>query len=53
MWKADGIARKGDGPGFMVLNPDFEEYFEHLRLGWGRRAWTQIAKIRSSMDRQF
>ncbi|KAK9357263.1 hypothetical protein V1504DRAFT_436905 [Lipomyces starkeyi] len=25
-------ARKGDGPGFMVLNPDFEEYFEHLLL---------------------
>ncbi|KAK9327635.1 hypothetical protein V1520DRAFT_35427 [Lipomyces starkeyi] len=31
-WEVDRIARNGDGPGFMVLNPDFEEYFEHLRI---------------------
>ncbi|KAK9364583.1 hypothetical protein V1509DRAFT_572700 [Lipomyces kononenkoae] len=31
-WEVNRIARKGDGSSFMVLNPDFEEYFEQLRL---------------------
>lgn len=30
-WEADRIAVKGDGPGFTVVNPDFEEYFETVR----------------------
>ncbi|KAJ6009194.1 hypothetical protein N7522_004210 [Penicillium canescens] len=31
-WEADRIALKSDGPGFAVLNPEFEAYFEDLRL---------------------
>lgn len=43
-WETDRIAEKTDGPAFTVLNPDFEAYFEGLRLlagepdeGVGRR----------------
>lgn len=31
-WEADRISQKGDGPAFTVLNPEFEAYFEKLRL---------------------
>ena len=31
-WETDRIAQKGDGPAFMVVNPDFKAYFEDLRL---------------------
>ncbi|KAE8351240.1 hypothetical protein BDV28DRAFT_162479 [Aspergillus coremiiformis] len=30
-WEEDRMAKKGDGPGFLMVNPDFEEYFEQLR----------------------
>ncbi|KAJ5289028.1 hypothetical protein N7478_002058 [Penicillium angulare] len=30
-WETDRIAQKGDGPAFMVVNPDFKPYFEDLR----------------------
>lgn len=30
-WEDDRIARKGDGPSFSMINPDFEAYFEELR----------------------
>lgn len=30
-WETDRIAQKGDGPAFMVVNPDFKPYFEGLR----------------------
>ncbi|GMG30548.1 unnamed protein product [Aspergillus oryzae] len=30
-WEQDRIAKKGDGPGFMMINPDFEAYFVQLR----------------------
>ncbi|CAG7937353.1 unnamed protein product [Penicillium nalgiovense] len=30
-WETDRIAQKSDGPGFTVLNPEFEPYFESLR----------------------
>jgi hypothetical protein len=42
-WETDRIAQKSDGPGFTVLNPEFEPYFESLRhlagepRGSGRR----------------
>ncbi|KAJ5248162.1 hypothetical protein N7524_012122 [Penicillium chrysogenum] len=42
-WETDRIAQKSDGPGFTVLNPEFEPYFESLRQlageprGTGRR----------------
>jgi len=31
-WEQDRIALKGDGPAFTVVNPDFKDYFEELRL---------------------
>ena len=31
-WETERIAQKGDGPAFTVINPDFETYFEELRL---------------------
>jgi hypothetical protein len=30
-WEEDRIAKKGDGAGFTLIFPDFEEYFEALR----------------------
>lgn len=30
-WEQDRIAKKGDGPGFTMVFPDFEDYFETLR----------------------
>ncbi|RDW86768.1 uncharacterized protein DSM5745_03410 [Aspergillus mulundensis] len=42
-WEEDRIAVKGDGAGFLMVNPDFETYFEQLRaiagepVGKGRR----------------
>lgn len=30
-WEADRIQDRGDGPGFTVVYPDFEDYFETLR----------------------
>lgn len=30
-WETERIAQKGDGPGFTMINPDFEKYFEKLR----------------------
>ncbi|KAL2877169.1 hypothetical protein SGCOL_007563 [Colletotrichum sp. CLE4] len=30
-WEADRIAKRGDGPKFALVFPDFEEYFEELR----------------------
>ncbi|KAJ5703874.1 hypothetical protein N7493_011012 [Penicillium malachiteum] len=30
-WETDRIAKKGDGPAFTVVNPDFRAYFEDLR----------------------
>ncbi|CAI7678097.1 unnamed protein product [Penicillium pancosmium] len=31
-WETERIALKGDGPAFAVVNPDFKDYFENLRL---------------------
>ncbi|KAJ5594205.1 uncharacterized protein N7459_000413 [Penicillium hispanicum] len=31
-WETARIAQKGDGPAFSVINPDFQTYFEDLRL---------------------
>jgi hypothetical protein len=41
-WEENRIAKKGDGPAFTLIFPDFEEYFEALRkmageAGPGRR----------------
>jgi hypothetical protein len=43
-WEAERVAKKGDGPKFLMIHPDFEEYFENLRQlagdpvdGLGRR----------------
>ncbi|KAL5000189.1 hypothetical protein BDV10DRAFT_39327 [Aspergillus recurvatus] len=30
-WEEDRIAARGDGAGFLMVYPDFEEYFEQLR----------------------
>jgi hypothetical protein len=30
-WEVDRIAKKGDGPAFTLIFPDFEEYFEKVR----------------------
>lgn len=30
-WEAERIEKKGNGPGFSVIHPDFEEYFEKVR----------------------
>lgn len=30
-WEQDRIAKKGDGPAFTLIYPDFEDYFETLR----------------------
>ncbi|KXH53421.1 dimethylaniline monooxygenase [Colletotrichum nymphaeae SA-01] len=30
-WEVDRIAKRGDGPKFALVFPDFEEYFEELR----------------------
>lgn len=30
-WEEDRIAERGDGPQFIVIHPDFENYFETLR----------------------
>lgn len=30
-WERERIAKKGDGPGFTLVYPDFEEYFETVR----------------------
>ncbi|KAF2995054.1 hypothetical protein E8E13_001544 [Curvularia kusanoi] len=30
-WEADRIKEKGDGPGFAMVYPQFEEYFEEVR----------------------
>ncbi|KAL3463011.1 hypothetical protein BJX64DRAFT_299235 [Aspergillus heterothallicus] len=30
-WEEERIRVKGDGTGFLMVNPDFEEYFEQLR----------------------
>ncbi|PKY08290.1 monooxygenase [Aspergillus campestris IBT 28561] len=30
-WENERIAAKGDGPGFLSVNPEFEPYFEHVR----------------------
>ncbi|KAL4908085.1 hypothetical protein BDW74DRAFT_189369 [Aspergillus multicolor] len=42
-WEEERIAVRGDGAGFLMVNPDFETYFEQLRsiagepVGKGRR----------------
>lgn len=38
VWERDRIAIKGDGPGFMVLHPNFNEYFEEVRALAGEGA---------------
>ncbi|KAI5241130.1 FAD/NAD(P)-binding domain-containing protein [Aureobasidium subglaciale] len=30
-WEAERVKKKGDGPGFNVIHPEFEEYFETVR----------------------
>lgn len=30
-WETDGISQRGDGQGFIVVNPHYEAYFEKLR----------------------
>lgn len=30
-WEEDRVRAKGDGPGFLTIHPDFEEYFEMVR----------------------
>ena len=35
-WEEDRIAEKGDGPIFTVVHPDFDDYFETLRLWAGK-----------------
>ena len=30
-WETDRIAERGDGAGFTLVHPEFEEYFENLR----------------------
>lgn len=30
-WEAERVRKKGDGPAFNVIHPEFEEYFETVR----------------------
>ncbi|KAK7964412.1 FAD/NAD(P)-binding domain-containing protein [Apiospora saccharicola] len=37
-WEAERIASRGDGPGFTLVHPEFEAYFERLRALAGEGA---------------
>lgn len=37
-WEVDRVAKKGDGGGFSLVFPEFEEYFEAVRALAGRGA---------------
>ena len=43
-WERERIAKKGDGPAFTLVFPDFEEYFETVRKLAGYRAEGQSGR---------
>ncbi|KAL4744522.1 hypothetical protein BDW72DRAFT_188326 [Aspergillus terricola var. indicus] len=44
-WEEDRIAVKGDGAGFLVVYPDFKEYFEQLRAVAGEPDGTKGRRL--------
>lgn len=58
-WEADRIKERGDGPGFTLLAPDFEEYFELVRQRAGEpdesqgRPGRRLPKFDSSWVKTF
>ncbi|OGM45768.1 monooxygenase [Aspergillus bombycis] len=52
-WEQDRIAKKGDGPGFLMINPDFEAYFEQLRQLAGEPAEGKPGRILPPFKQQW
>ncbi len=52
-WERDRIAKKGDGPGFTLVFPDFEEYFETVRKLAGEPASGQPGRILPPYDKRW
>jgi hypothetical protein len=54
-WEEERIRKRGDGPKFALVYPDFEEYFETLRrlAGDGDGIGRQLPKFRREWFREF
>lgn len=52
-WERDRIAQKGDGPGFTLVFPDFEEYFETVRKLAGEPAPGQPGRRLPPYDKRW
>ncbi|KAJ4983890.1 dimethylaniline monooxygenase (n-oxide forming) [Stagonosporopsis vannaccii] len=52
-WERDRIAKKGDGPGFTLVFPDFEEYFETVRKLAGEPAPSQPGRRLPPYDKRW
>jgi hypothetical protein len=52
-WEKDRIAKTGDGAGFTLIFPDFEEYFETLRRSAGEPKHGTPGRRLSPFDRKW
>lgn len=52
-WELDRITQKGDGPGFALIFPDFEEYFEELRKLAGEPGPAEPGRKVPRFDREW
>ena len=52
-WERDRITKKGDGPGFTLVFPDFEEYFETVRKLAGEPAKDQPGRRLPPYDKRW
>lgn len=52
-WERERIAKKGDGPAFTVVFPDFEDYFETVRKLAGEPAAGQAGRRLPPYDRKW
>ncbi|KZM24218.1 uncharacterized protein EKO05_0010870 [Ascochyta rabiei] len=52
-WEREGIAKRGDGPGFTMVYPNFEEYFEAVRKIAGEPAPGQPGRRLPPYDKRW
>ncbi|KAF1922408.1 FAD/NAD(P)-binding domain-containing protein [Didymella exigua CBS 183.55] len=52
-WERERISKKGDGPGFTMVFPDFEEYFETVRRLAGEPAAGQPGRRLPPYDKKW
>lgn len=52
-WEQERIAKRGDGVSFFTISPEFEEYFEALRIFAGEPAARTTGRVLPKFEPQW